>query len=325
MHRLSHFFQSLKSSFFSSFINKNLLSEEELQALVTRILADNNKFANLVNMPSYSNYLGPQDSVFRGPGMELIENRKYVSGDELKLINWRMSARLNQLHSKVYTEDKQTQVIIVLDRRASMRFGSTVRLKVTQAAYSAIILAVKAYCRQASVALVCLQAETKFFDFNHNLNHIIASLHSAIAPAPPVSFADEYSAPNLAESLEQVAVKFGSGNLIYFISDFIDLLEYGDDFLDSSLSKLSKGNQLSMIQVSDPAEINLPDVGTISLVRSKEEEQTELDTSSQSYRSTYKLASEVFMAKVRGKLDEYGDKQIQLFTSDIAIDKLTDW
>lgn len=244
--------------------------------------------------------LGDARSVYRGYGMDYDESRPYYAGDELRFMNWRVTARTGEPHMKVFREDRKPGVFIVVDRRQDMRFGTRVRLKVTQAVRAASSIAFDARLRNAPVSGVLLEsaqtnkltwiAET--FDEAGVFNFI----HTANKPCPPPdsnhssSLADRYNEQSLSHVIKILAPMLTRGSSVILISDFHDL----DDSSRSSLLELSMTHHLQAVHIVDPVELSLADCGNL-LVQSDQHTTIGINSSDKTTRSEYKRMASRFL------------------------------
>ncbi|MEA1888572.1 MAG: DUF58 domain-containing protein [Pseudomonadota bacterium] len=240
--------------------------------------------------------LGDARSVYRGYGMDYDESRPYFPGDELRFMNWRVTARTGQPHMKVFREERKPGVFIVVDRRQDMRFGTRCRLKVTQAVRAAAVVAFDARLQNAPVAGVLLESAEKtklswiaesfdeagVFNFIHAVNKPCPLPESAQS-TPAVSNINEES---LSHVIKLLTPMLAQGSSVILISDFHDL----DDDCRSSLLELSMTHHLQAIQIVDPVEVVLPLCGNL-LVQSQQSLIAIDSTNKQSSSQYHKLAS----------------------------------
>jgi hypothetical protein len=249
--------------------------------------------------------LGDARSVYRGYGMDYDESRPYFPGDELRFMNWRVTARTGEPHMKVFREERKPGVFIVVDRRQDMRFGTRCRLKVTQAVRAAAVMAFDARLRNAPVAGVLLESAQKsklswiaesfdeagVFNFIHAANKPCPSPVSAQL-TPPVSDINEES---LSHVIKLLTPMLAQGSSVILISDFHDL----DDSCRSSLLELSMTHHLQAIHIIDPVEVELPECGNLLVPSQKKSRPLiGIDSSNNNSSSQYhKLASTFLESK----------------------------
>ncbi|GBE08296.1 hypothetical protein BMS3Bbin11_00340 [bacterium BMS3Bbin11] len=247
--------------------------------------------------------LGDARSVYRGYGMDYDESRPYFPGDELRFMNWRITARTGEPHMKVFREERKPGVFIVVDRRQDMRFGTRCRLKVTQAVRAAAVMAFDAHLQNTPVAGVLLESDekpklswiTESFDEAGVFNFI----HAANKPCPPPASAQasHLSGNRNEESLSHVIKlmipMLAQGSNVILISDFYDL----DDSCRSSLLELSMMHRLQAIHIIDPVEVELPECGNL-LTQSQHQSVIGINSSNKQSSSQYhRLASSFLESK----------------------------
>ena len=153
--------------------------------------------------------------------MDYEESRRYQSGDDPRYMNWQLSARTGQHYMKVFREERQPDVFILVDRRSTMRFGTQTRLKITQAARAATIVALSAQQNNLSVGGVIVSAELQWFKTNRNKQAIFDFIHQLARPARPAFTSPDIAEPSLAETLKLLNEILISGSIIYLVSDFL--------------------------------------------------------------------------------------------------------
>jgi len=203
-------------------------------------------------------------------------------------MDWRLSARSGELFLKVFREERRASVFILVDRRAGMRFGTRVRLKVTQAARVASLYAFNAQSRQAAVAGVMLQSSPHWIEDSFGLDAAFYFARQAARPAPPCGGVPE---PGLAEILSRLSRVLVPGTEICLISDFADL----DDRCRPLLWQLASEHQLAAVQVVDPAEVELQSAGPLRLVTATLGDSVRIDTSDPVTASRYAAAATTYL------------------------------
>lgn len=198
---------------------------------------------------------GEVRSRFRGRGMEFEEVRRYQPGDDIRTIDWRVTARTGEPHTKLFCEERERPVHIVVDQRSPMFFGSSLAFKSVVAAEIATALAWAALSGSDRIGGQIIsdneehdirakrnkQAVLKFIHDLHAANHTLPGHTQAIKP--------------LSSIIEGCRRVTRPGTAIFVISDFHDV----DEDTLSSLVKLGKHTDISLIRVYDPMERILPD------------------------------------------------------------------
>lgn len=205
---------------------------------------------------------GPLASPFRGHGLEMADLRPYQWGDDLRHVDWRATARSAKPITKVFLDERLRHVFLVIDRSASMAFGTRGRLKAAMAVHMAAVLAFTALIYRETVAGALWDGrKTVFFPVTGTLDGILAMLHQAARAVTPFTAAGE-SAPDTGALLERLSAAVPSRASIFLISDFADL----EDTRLAALLHLAEHREAAAVHVVDPAELALPDVGVLRVV-----------------------------------------------------------
>ena len=213
----------------------------------------------------HSRLSGNYTSTFKGRGMEFDEARPYQPGDDIRSIDWRVTARTGKTHTKLYREERERPVLIWLDLRKPMFFASQGMFKSVLAAKAAALLAWSS--SQHSDRLGGLIFSEQQHTELRPQRGKAATLHFLKRIAEHTAWQNEsntnqttptQSANQALDRLRRVAKP---GSLIFLISDFRNL----NDHTESSLAKISKHNDLVMLFINDPLEQNLPPAGFYKL------------------------------------------------------------
>lgn len=202
---------------------------------------------------------GDMRSVYRGYGLDYEESRQYQPGDEIRFMNWRLSARSDELYMKVFREERKPSVFILVDRRQSMRFGSNTRLKVTQAVRAAAYLGFMAKQQNAPVGGVVLNETAEWIPESSGEAAIYNLLSQINTPCPPLDHENEISLDHTLRLLLNMLVR---GSVIYLISDFHDLCTASHPVL----LQLAEEHKIHAINIQDSLERKLPNVSGINIV-----------------------------------------------------------
>jgi len=199
---------------------------------------------------------GKHASRLRGRGLDFEEVRKYVNGDDIRNIDWKVTARTQETHTRVYTEEKERPVLIVVDQSKSMFFGSQVRTKAVVAAELAALSAFRVLNEGDRVGGVVFADEGIDIVFPKRdrknilrfLEKIVSRNHE-LEKSKPVDFED-----SLKEIIAKVQNIVTHDFLIIVISDFI---RYAPKTI-KVLKQLRMHNDLILAKVSDPMERDIP-------------------------------------------------------------------
>ncbi len=206
-----------------------------------------------MRQPAASALAGAYRSRFRGRGVDFVESRNYQPGDDIRNMDWRVTARTGRAHTKVFQEERERPVLIVLDASPSLYFGTRRRLKSVAAGQLAAAVAWSAVRRGDRIGGFLFapgrHRELRPAGGRRGAMRVIQSLVDWLQPA-----ADGQRATPLSAALERVRHTARPGSLIVIISDFFNL----DEDCNQHLSRLRKHNDVIGCQVLDRSEHELP-------------------------------------------------------------------
>jgi uncharacterized protein (DUF58 family) len=219
---------------------------------------------------------GSYHSVFKGRGMAFSEVRQYQPGDDVRFIDWNVSARMNDTYVKVFTEEREMTVMLLVDLSASERFGSVDKPKIETVAEVAALLAFSAIKNNDRVGLILFTDQIeRFVPPKKGRSHVMRVVTEILNAEPKSEGTD------LGVALDLLGGIGKRRTVAFLISDFI-AEEY-----EKPLRVVSAKHDLIPIQVVDPREDELPDVG-LALVEDLETgELVEVDTSNLDVRARY--------------------------------------
>lgn len=203
------------------------------------------------------NYL----TTFKGRGMEFDEARPYQPGDDIRNMDWRVTARTNKPHSKVFREERERPVLLWTDFRKPMFFGTQNCYKSVLAARVSALLAWQA-CQQGDRLGGLIFSEANHLELRPKRGktaalHMIRQLSEFSYPAQNRLTQEQLKSHDGRHALSRLVQVTRPGSLIYMVSDFRNT----SDQLESVLNRLSRHNELVLIHVSDPLESQLPVAG----------------------------------------------------------------
>jgi uncharacterized protein (DUF58 family) len=203
-----------------------------------------------------ANLAGAKRSYRRGRGVEFDEVRQYTAGDDVRAIDWRVTARSGEPHTKLFHEERERPVLIALDLRRTMRFGSRNCFKSVLAAHTASLLLWSALDRGERVGGMVVSGN-RAEDIRP-----ARSKHTVLAIIREMVRCDKNNSDieplDLAEQLKQIQRIARPGSALFLISDFHDGLNPG---VLQTLRRLVQHVQITGVMISDPLERNLPAAG----------------------------------------------------------------
>jgi uncharacterized protein (DUF58 family) len=219
---------------------------------------------------------GSYHSVFKGRGMAFSEVRQYQPGDDVRFIDWNVSARMNDTYVKIFTEEREMTVMLLVDLSASERFGSVEKPKIETVAEVAALLAFSAIKNNDRVGLILFTDRVeRFVPPKKGRSHVMRVVTEILNADPTGDGTD------LGVALDLLGGIGKRRTVAFLISDFI-----ADEY-EKPLKVVSAKHDLIPIQIADPREDELPDVG-LALVEDLETgELVEVDTSDLDVRANY--------------------------------------
>lgn len=227
---------------------------------------------------------GQYESVFKGRGMEFDEVREYQPGDEIRSIDWNVTARMGHPFIKKYVEERQLTVMILLDASGSSYFGTSKRLKSELAAEVSAVLAFAAIQNKDRVGLIIFTDRIeKFIPPRKGLSHVLRVIREALYFKPKGRGTD------IAGALRYLDGVTTRRAVTFIISDF-----FAKDF-KKPLSIANKRHDCVGITITDPRETELPDTGLIELTDAETGAFFLIDTASSAIRRKYSARSRQLM------------------------------
>ena len=229
-------------------------------------------------------FAGKYHTAFRGRGMSFSEVREYRAGDDVRDIDWNVTARSSKPHIKVYEEERELTMMLLVDVSASRMFGSTHLLKKNVITEIAAVLAFSAAQNNDKVGCIFFTDRVeKFIPPKKGRSHILMIIREL------VGFRPESAGTKLSEPVRFLTNVNKKRCTTFILSDFLDP-DRDSDALDDALKIASSKHDLVGIRVYDPREEELPDVGIVELQDAETARKVWVDTSSRAVREHYAAA-----------------------------------
>ncbi len=223
-------------------------------------------------------FSGEYHSVFKGIGMEFREVREYVAGDDIRTIDWNVTARTGEPFVKLFEEERELTVILAVDMSRSGWFGSGERTKVEVAAELCGVLAFSAIANKDKVGLVLFSDKVeKYIPPAKGKSHVLRLIRELL------TFRPQGHGTDLNEPLRLLGSVLKRKATIFLVSDF-----WCGDF-STSLSILGRRHDVVAVRVRDPRETTLPQVGLVNWVDAESGDTVLIDTSSAETRRQWSV------------------------------------
>lgn len=222
-------------------------------------------------------FSGEYHSAFKGRGMTFSEVREYAHGDEIRTIDWNVTARFGTPHVKVFEEERELTVMLLVDVSASEAFGSNEQLKNELIAELCAVIAFSATQNNDKIGALLFTDETELFiPPAKGKKHILRIIRELIEHEP------QSKKTNISEALRHYTNAIKKRSIGFLISDF------RDDNFEHSLKIANKRHDIVALNVFDKNEKELPNIGLAQLQDAETGEELWVNTSSKKTRTKYK-------------------------------------
>ena len=252
--------------------DRHALSEDGVYTSVESLLSLRFYAQNLSLKPqkrSASIIDGGARSRYRGRGMEFAEVRPYQTGDDIRSIDWRVTARTQQPYTKLFQEEKERPVLVLVDQRPSMFFGSRRVFKSVAAAQIAATIAWAAQQNNDRIgALVISEKSETDLRARQGKRAVLALIQKLVEANTQLHspVAEDKHSRRLADHIEELRHFARPGSAIFIISDFMDF----DQRSAERLSLLARHTDTRLIHIYDPLELSLPTKAPLGLSNGRE-------------------------------------------------------
>lgn len=222
-------------------------------------------------------FSGEYHSAFKGRGMAFSEVREYAPGDEIRTIDWNVTARFNHPYVKVFEEERELTVMLLVDVSGSEQFGTKKQLKRDLITELCAVLAFSAIQNNDKVGVIFFSDKIeKFIPPKKGRSHILMIIRELI------DFEPENKGTNIGEALKYFTSVIKKRCTSFVISDFMD------ENFENSLKIANKKHDLIALHIHDEREQEIPQIGLVQLYDNETGEVKWVDTSDKHFQSAYK-------------------------------------
>jgi len=222
-------------------------------------------------------FSGEYHSAFKGRGMAFSEVREYVPGDEVRTIDWNVTARLGHPYVKVFEEERELTVILLVDVSGSESFGTNEQLKNQQITEICAVLAFSAIQNNDKIGVIFFSDKVeKFIPPKKGKSHILHIIRELI------EFKPDHNKTNIGEALRYLINVVKKRSIVFLISDFMD------EGYERALKIANRKHDLVALRIYDPREQELPSMGLVPFRDAETDELRWVNTSSHTVRRNYK-------------------------------------
>ena len=258
-------------------------------------------------------FSGEYHSAFKGRGMAFSEVRAYQVGDEVRTIDWNVTARYNEPHVKVFEEERELTVMLLIDVSGSSAFGTSGKSKKDLALEISAVLAFSALSNNDKVGAIF---------FSDRIERYIAPQkgrqHALVILRDLIEHRSESTGTNINESLKFLRNTQKKRTITFVLSDFTD-----DNNFMEGMRVTRKRHDTIAIRISDPSEYVLPKAGFLRLFNAETGELTWINSSSEKVREQLELQHQQKEEKILGEFRRSGIDTVNLRTDEDFIPHLT--
>jgi len=223
-------------------------------------------------------FSGQYHSAFKGRGMSFSEVREYQPGDDIRTIDWNVTARLNHPYVKVYEEERELTLMLLVDVSGSKNFGTDTRLKSDLVAEVCAVLSFSALQNNDKIGVIFFSDFVeKYIPPKKGKTHVLRVIRELI------DFQPAHKATDIAEALKFLTNVIKKRCTAFVLSDFLTKP------FEETLRIASKKHDIVALRICDPREKSLPDVGLVYFQDAETGQKRWVDTSDRSVRKTYEL------------------------------------
>lgn len=247
---------------------------------------------------------GEYHSVFKGQGMEFDEVREYQPGDEVRSIDWNVTARMGHPYVKRFVEERELTVMFLVDLSASGEFGSSGKLKNEVAAEICALLAFSAIKNNDKVGLIIFTDGIEMFiPPAKGTSHVLRVIRDLL------NFKPRQAQTDIGKGIEYLARVTNKRSVVFLVSDFME-----SDF-EKPLRTVGRRHDIIAISVTDPVEVKMPNVGLVELEDAETGELIQIDTASAAVRKRYEGLGAAHKGQLQEMLRSMNIDQIEVMTN----------
>ena len=232
---------------------------------------------------SHQIFAGEYHSAFKGRGMAFSEVREYQLGDDVRNMDWNVTARMRTPYIKVFEEEREMTVVLLIDLSRSGLFGTTIQNKKDMIAEIAAVIAFSAILNNDKVgALFFSEKVEKFIPPKKGRSHLLHIIREILEFKPSSDGTD------IGGALRYLTNAIKKKCTAFILSDMLDVNEKGEPNYEEALKVAVNRHDISVIKALDPREKEIPNIGLVNVKDSETGEDAWVDTSSKKIRNEYR-------------------------------------
>lgn len=260
---------------------------------------------------SHQVFAGEYHSAFKGRGMTFSEVREYQWGDDVRNMEWNVTARMRSPYIKVFEEEREMTVVLLIDMSRSGLFGTSLRTKRELIAEIAAVLSFSAILNNDKVGAVFFSSKVeKFIPPKKGRSHLLHIIREVL------EFEPEHTGTDIGEALRFLTNAIKRKCTAFVLSDMLDVTTDGTPRYEDALKVAVNRHDLGVIQVYDPREKDIPAVGLVHVKDSETGEESWVNTDSASVRRAYREWFETSSATMDKMLNRYQVSKVSIATDE---------
>ena len=257
-------------------------------------------------------FSGEYHSAFKGRGMTFSEVREYQPGDDIRSIDWNVTARFNTPFVKVFEEEREMTVMLLVDVSASGEFGTKVQLKHELITELCAVLAFSSIQNNDKIGIIFFTDKIeKFIPPKKGKSHVLRIIRDLI------EFKPEHKKTNIEQALKYLSAVIKKRSIAFVISDFMD-----DNFTDA-LKIANRKHDLVALRIYDKREQELPNVGLVKFMDAETETIKWIDTANKSVRTHFTASAKKREAELKEMFNKSGVDTANINTAESYVQPLT--
>jgi uncharacterized protein (DUF58 family) len=279
----------------------------ELMSKIRRIEIRTRRLVN-------DSFAGEYHSIFRGRGMEFDEVRPYLPGDEVRSIDWNVTARMGQPYVKRYVEERELTMMLLVDASGSGDFGTEGKFKRELSAEIASVLSFSATTNKDKVGLMIFTDKVELYVPPRNgRRHVLRLIRELL------TFEPESDGTDIKLALDTINQILKRRSIIFLVSDFLDEPER----YKKELHMANRKHDVIAVDLHDPLETDIANVGLLSLEDAESQELVWIDTSDEVWREAFAQQTSRFKEAKNKVLANAGVDQVKINTDQDYVKALT--
>ncbi len=283
-----------------------MLISKELLARIKKIQIKTERMATEILSGEYK-------TAFRGKGLNFDNIREYQFGDDIRLIDWNVTARMQQPFIRQYKEERQLSIVIIVDLSASNDFGTQKQSKKEMEVELASVLASLAIKSNDKVGMMLITDKVEaYVPPKQGRSHIFRLIKDLL------TFKPSSRKTNLKATLQAALTLVPRNSVVFLISDFVNINNpkgFDESFdYEHELRLFNKSSDLIAVSIRDPREFELPNIGYIQLVDAETDKRTLLNLNSKHTRDLFHHVQAEYMQELKTKFKKLGVDFLDLQT-----------